>query len=68
MAPLCDKYNASEMQLLLAWLLRHPAGIHPVVGTTRPERLKESQQALSIDLELEDWFAMLEASQGHKVP
>lgn len=68
MAPLCDRYNASEMQLLLAWLLRHPAGIHPVVGTTRPERLKESQQALSIELELEDWFAMLEASQGHKVP
>jgi len=68
MKPLCDKYGASETQLLLAWLLRHPAGIYPVVGTTRPERLKESQEALSIELELEDWFAMLEASQGHKVP
>jgi len=68
MAPLCDRYNASEMQLLLAWLLRHPARIFPVVGTTRPERLRESQQALDIELELEDWFAMLEASQGHKVP
>ena len=66
--PLCEKYNASETQLLLAWLLRHPAGIHPVVGTTRPDRLRESQEALHIDLELEDWFALLEASQGHKVP
>jgi predicted oxidoreductase len=68
MEPLREKYNASEMQLLLAWLIRHPAGIHPVVGTTRPDRLKESQEALSIELELEDWFALLEASQGHKVP
>ena len=68
MAPLCGKYNASETQLLLAWLLRHPAGIHPVVGTTRPDRLAEAQEALGIELELEDWFAMLEASQGHKVP
>jgi predicted oxidoreductase len=68
MGPLCKKYDASETQLLLAWLLRHPAGIHPVVGTTRPERLKESREALSIELELEDWFAMLQASQGHKVP
>lgn len=67
-APLCVKYEASETQLLLAWLLRHPARISPVVGTTRPERLKESQEALTLELELEDWFAMLEASQGHKVP
>jgi predicted oxidoreductase len=67
-APLCHKYDASEMQLLLAWLLRHPAGISPVVGTTLPERLRQSQEALTFELELEDWFAMLEASQGHKVP
>jgi predicted oxidoreductase len=68
LAPLCAKYDATESQLLLAWLLRHPAGIHPVVGTTSAGRLKESFEALAVDLELEDWFAMLEASQGHKVP
>ena len=66
--PLTEKYGASESQMLLAWLLRHPAGIHPVVGTTLPERLRESCEALSVELELEDWFSMLEASQGHKVP
>ena len=68
LAPLCAKYDATESQLLLAWLLRHPAGIHPVVGTTNAGRLEESCGALAVDLELEDWFAMLEASQGHKVP
>ena len=63
-----EKYNADASQILLAWLLRHPANIHPVVGTTAPERLLKARQAVNISLELEDWFALLTASQGHKVP
>lgn len=63
-----DKYNATEDQLLLAWILQHPAKIHPVVGTTTKERLKNAIKATTIDLELEDWFLMLVAAQGHKVP
>lgn len=63
-----DKYNASELQLLLAWLLKHPAGICPVVGTTDTTRLKEAVEALDIDLELEDWFELTTAAKGHKVP
>ncbi|MDM9631246.1 aldo/keto reductase [Robiginitalea aurantiaca] len=66
--PLCEKYQATETQLLLAWLLRHPAAIHPVVGTTKPERLQESMDSMNLDLELQDWFLMLEASQGSEVP
>lgn len=63
-----EKYKATEDQLLLAWILEHPAKIHPVVGTTTKERLKHAVEALTIDLELEDWFLMLKASQGHNVP
>ncbi len=62
------KYVADESQLLLAWLAHHPALIHPVVGTTNPKRLKDSVEASSIKLELEDWFELLAASQGHVVP
>lgn len=65
---LLEKYNATEDQLLLAWIIKHPAGIIPVVGTTQKERLKQSVKATEIELELEDWFLILEASQGHKVP
>lgn len=65
---LMDKYNATEDQLLLAWIMKHPAGIHPVVGTTNKTRLKQAVEASKIDLELEDWFLILVASQGHKVP
>jgi predicted oxidoreductase len=68
MAPLEAKYNASADQLLLAWLFKHPGGVHPVVGTTDPKRLAASLQEADIHLELEDWFILLEASQGHKVP
>lgn len=65
---LMDKYNATEDQLLLAWIMKHPAGIHPVVGTTNKERLTQAVEASKIELELEDWFSILVASQGHKVP
>ncbi|MDP5229487.1 MAG: aldo/keto reductase [Cellulophaga sp.] len=61
------KYKATEAQLLLAWVLKHPAHIFPVVGTTSPERLTSFSEALTVDLELQDWFILLEASKGCKV-
>jgi predicted oxidoreductase len=63
-----DKYEATEDQLLLAWLMKHPTNIIPVVGTTTKQRLKDSINATKIDMELEDWFLILVAAQGHKVP
>ncbi|WP_317167160.1 aldo/keto reductase [Winogradskyella ludwigii] len=62
------KYNATEDQLILAWIMKHPSHIHPVTGTTTKERLKLAIEATKIDLELEDWFLILEAAQGHSVP
>lgn len=68
MESLTDKYSATSDQLLLAWTLKHPSKIHPVVGTTNKSRLVDSMRATKIELELEDWFMLLGASQGHKVP
>ena len=65
---LTHKYNATEDQLLLAWILKHPSGIHPIIGTTNELRIKNAANAVNINLELEDWFFILTASQGHKVP
>jgi predicted oxidoreductase len=65
---LMEKYNATEDQLLLAWIMMHPAGIRPVIGTTNFDRIANANRALDIELELEDWFLILVASQGHKVP
>ena len=62
------KYNASKDQLLLSWLLKHPSGVFPVIGTTNKKRITMASQSPKIELELEDWFQLLVSSQGHKVP
>ncbi len=54
-------------QLLLAWLMRHPAGILPVVGTARIERLKAAADAAHIMMSREEWFELLQASAGSEV-
>ena len=64
---LTDKYKATEDQLLLSWIMKHPANIFPVVGTATPERLSLAMKAVDISLELEDWFLLLEASNGEEV-
>lgn len=67
-AALNEKYGLpGEDVILLAWLLRHPAGIVPVLGTGRTERLTAAAQALDIELNREDWFAILEAAAGQEV-
>jgi predicted oxidoreductase len=66
--PLMEKYDASADQLLLAWILKHPAKVYPVVGTATKSRLKDALRATEIKLELQDWFMLLEASQGQEVP
>lgn len=65
---LSEKYEASEDALLLSWILKHPANVSPVIGTTTKERIKNANLASEIQLELEDWFMLLVESQGHKVP
>lgn len=65
---LLDKYNATEDQLLLAWIMKHPANIHPVIGTSNKNRILNASKSATIDLELEDWFLILVASQGYRVP
>ena len=66
-AQLCEKYHCSATQLLLAWLLKHPSKIFPIIGTTKPERIQEASQAVTIQLEREDWYEMLKWVQGKDV-
>jgi predicted oxidoreductase len=62
------KYNLTDDLLLLAWVLKHPAHIQPVVGTTQIDRIKKLQQLNNFELELEDWFAIWTESIGTKIP
>lgn len=62
-----SKYNASYSQLSLAWLLRHPSIIFPVIGTTKPERITEAAKSMEIKLDRQDWFEMLQWATGSEV-
>lgn len=62
------KYNADEAQLLLAFLLKHPAKVLPIIGTSKVESIQSLKKSLHLNLELEDWFKLLEASAGSSVP
>jgi len=59
------KYDATRTQITLAWLLRHPAGICPIIGTTRSERIAESVKADMIDLAREDWHRLTNAARWY---
>ncbi len=52
----------------VAWLLKHPAGIIPIVGSTDPERIRESAKADACDLTREEWYRLLEAAHGQRLP
>lgn len=62
------QYVCTDWQLVLAWLLLHPAGIAPVLGSTNPERIAAAADALLIDYQRDDWYRLLEARNGQPVP
>jgi len=55
-------------QTALAWILEHPAGILPVIGTNRPDRIREYAKSLDMNWELQDWYRVIEASEGKEIP
>ena len=63
-----NKYGCTDYELLICWLLNHPSKIHPVIGTTKPDRIKKSIKSLKIQIDLIDWFELLEAHLGKRVP
>jgi len=65
---LMKKYDTDLAGLALAFLAKHPSKISPVVGTTQINRLAEAKKGFEIELDLEDWFVLLEAAMGTRVP
>ena len=52
----------------LAWLLAHPAGIVPVVGTNNPRRIRSIADAMKVQMNRETWFNLYTHALGHEVP
>lgn len=55
-------------EVLYAWLLNHPAKIMPIVGSGKKERIQHAIDSLSISLNHDQWFEILQTSMGHDVP
>ncbi len=63
-----EKYETEPWIVILAWLLRHPAGILPIVGSTRPSRIRAATKSLDLEYTPEDWYRLLQARNGYEVP
>jgi predicted oxidoreductase len=64
---LSEKYDALPDQILLSWLMMHPAGILPVLGTAKIERIKNAVASANIKMSREEWFMLWRASTGEEV-
>lgn len=64
---LAQKYGTTDTAVAAAWILRHPAKMQLVAGTTKPSRLKEICQAADLTLTREEWYRLYLAA-GHMLP
>jgi predicted oxidoreductase len=63
------RYRGASMdQLILAWIMAHPAKPMPVLGTAKVERIQAAALATELLLSKEDWYGLWEATNGHRVP
>jgi len=65
---LAEQYDTNPGAIALAWLLRHPAGIMPIIGTMSPARIPANLEADNIRLTRKEWYALFEAANGQSVP
>ena len=56
LAQMAEKYNVTKTSIAIAWILRHPAKMQPVTGTTNKDRLREYIKATEITLTREEWY------------
>ena len=65
---LAREFGVSRSAIALAWLLQHPAGIVPIIGTTQPERIKEVTAADAIELTREQWYSLFTTARKTDLP
>ena len=63
MQQLAHKYQVTKPAIAIAWLLRHPAHMQPIVGTTSSQHLKETIKACDFTLTRQEWYDLYLASE-----
>lgn len=62
-----EKYGVSSTAVATAWILRHPAKIQTIVGTTNESRLRDICTASNVQLTREEWYSIY-LSAGNQLP
>ena len=65
---LASEYETSLEAIVLAWLMRHPANIQPVLGSTNLARIEACEKANRVQLSREHWYLLLERARGLEMP
>jgi len=65
---LAEQKGTTREAIVLAFLLRHPAGIQPVIGTVNPQRIRACGEAVKVELSREEWYQLYVTSRGDKMP
>lgn len=62
--------ETSTEAVVLGWLMKHPAMIQPVIGTTNPERIRKSKEGIRIAEQMtrDEWYSLYVTSRGNKLP
>ena len=63
-----ERHQTTVEAILVAWLLKHPVKIQPVLGTTRPDRLRSCAKAMTVSLSREEWYSLFAAARGAPMP
>ena len=64
---LAARHGVTATGIAVAWITRHPANIQVVLGTTKPERVKQSAAGSDVRLSREEWYRLFRAA-GHTLP
>lgn len=65
---IAEAHATTANAVLLAWLLRHPAGIQPVIGSGNAERIRACGDAVKIQLSREEWYRLYVAARAQVLP
>lgn len=64
---IAGKYNVSSATIAMAWILRHPAKMQVICGTTNPVHFKDATDAVNVKLTRDEWYEIYK-SAGHNLP
>jgi len=65
---LADEKNVTTEAIALAWLMKHPIGIEPIIGSKTPGRILNCRNAQLVELSRLEWYTLLTYSRGNMIP